>query len=42
MVGPLSVTFSGIYLVKMGTDVVTPSKPTFYRRFADDVIADGN
>ena len=42
MVGPLSVTFSGIYLVKMETDAAIPSKPTFYRRFADDVYSRRN
>ena len=37
MGGPLSVTFSDIYMVKMENDVVTPSKPIFYRRFVDDI-----
>ena len=39
---PLSVTFSDICTVKMENDVVIPSKPIFYRRFLDDIIADGN
>ena len=37
--GPLSVTFSDIYVVKMENDVVIPSKPIFYRRFADDIYS---
>ena len=37
MGGPLSVTFSDIYMVKMENDVVIPSKPIFNRRFADDI-----
>ena len=37
MGGLLSVTFSDIYMVKMENDVVTPSKPIFYRRFVDDI-----
>ena len=36
---PLSVTFSDIYVVKMENDVVIPSKPIFYRRFADDIYS---
>ena len=36
MGGPLSVTFSDIYMVKM-ENVVTPSKPIFYDRFLDDI-----
>ena len=39
MGGPLSVTFSDIYMVKMENDVVTPSKPIFYRRFVDDIYS---
>ena len=37
MGGPLSVTFSDIYMVKMKNDVVIPSKPIFYRRFVDGI-----
>ena len=39
MRGPLSVTFRDIYMVKMGNDVVIPSKPIFYRRFVDDIYS---
>ena len=39
MGGPLSVTFSDIYMVKMENDVVTPSKPISYRRFVDDIYS---
>ena len=38
MGGPLSVTFSDIYMVKM-ENVVIPSKPIFYRRFVDDIYS---
>ena len=38
MGGPLSVTFSDIYMVKM-QNVVIPSKPIFYRRFVDDIYS---
>ena len=34
---PLSVTFSDIYMVKMESDVVIPSKPIIYCRFVDDI-----
>ena len=37
MGGPLSVTFSDIYMVKMENNVVIPSKPIFYCRFVDDI-----
>ena len=37
MACPLSGTFSYIDKVKMGNDVVRPSKFLFYRRFADDI-----
>ena len=37
MGGPLSVTFSDIYMVKMENDIVTPSKPVFYCRFGDNI-----
>ena len=39
MGGPLSVTFSDIYMVKMENDVVTLSKPIFYRIFVDDIYS---
>ena len=39
MGGPLSVNFIEIYMVKMENDVVTPSKPIFYRRFVDDIYS---
>ena len=39
MGGALSVTFSHIYMVKMENDVVTSSKPIFYRRFVDDIYS---
>ena len=37
--GPLTVTFSKIYMVKMENDFVIPSKPIFYRRFVDDIYS---
>ena len=36
---PLSVTFSEIYLVKRKNGVVLPFKPSFYRRFIDDIYS---
>ena len=39
MGGPLSVNFIEIYMVKMENDVATPSKPTFYRTFVDDIYS---
>ena len=39
MGGPLSVTFSDIYMVKMENDVVISSKPIFYHRFVDDIYS---
>ena len=39
MGGPLSVTFSDIYMVKMENDVVAPSKHIFYHRFVDDIYS---
>ena len=39
MGGPLSVTFSKIYLTKLEKDQIKPRKPKFYRRFVDDVIS---
>ena len=37
MEGPLSVTFSDIYMVTMENNVVIPPKPVFNRRFVDDI-----
>ena len=37
MGGPLSVTLSDIYMNKMESDIVVPTKPVFYRRFVDDI-----
>ena len=37
MRGPLSVTFSDIFMIKMESDIVIPHKPLFYRRFVDDI-----
>ena len=37
MGGPLSVTFSDIYVVKMENDIVIPSKPIFYCIFVDNI-----
>ena len=39
MRGPLPVTFSDIYMVKVENDVVTPSKPIFYCRFVDGIYS---
>ena len=39
MGGPLSVTFSDIYMAKMENHVVIPSKPVFYHRFVDDIYS---
>ena len=39
MGGPLSVPFSGIYMVKMENDAVIKSKPIFYCRFVDDIYS---
>ena len=44
MGGPLSVTFSDIYMVKMENDIVIPSNivipsTIFYRRFLDDICS---
>lgn len=39
MGGPLSVTFSDIYMqVKIENEVVTPLTPKFYRWCVDDVL----
>ena len=37
MGGPLSVTFSDIFMIKMESEIVIPNKPLFYRRFVDDI-----
>ena len=37
MGGPLSVTLSDIYFLKMEIDVVRPLKPLFYSRYVDDI-----
>ena len=37
MGGPLSVTFSDIYMTKMEGDVVRPLNLIFYRRYVDDI-----
>ena len=34
---PLFATFSDIYMVKMETNVIIPSKSIFYRRSVDDI-----
>ena len=39
MGGPLSVTFSDIFMIKMENDLVIPMKPTFYRRYVDDIYS---
>ena len=39
MGGPLSVTFSDIYMVKMENYAVISSKHIFYRRFVDDIYS---
>ena len=33
MGGPLSVTFSDIFIIKTENDIVTPTKPIYYRRY---------
>ena len=38
MGGPLSVTFSNIFLTKLEQEKVKPTKPKFYKRFVDDVF----
>ena len=35
---PLSVTLAEIHMIRMENDVVMSLKPTFYRRFVDDII----
>ena len=36
--GPLSVTLSDIWTVKMENNIVMPHKPTFYKRYVGDTI----
>ena len=38
MCGPLSVTLSDIWMVKMENNTFIPHKPIFYKRYVDDVI----
>ena len=38
MGGPLSVTLSDIYMTKMEDDKVEKYQPTFYKRYANDII----
>ena len=38
MGGPLSVTFSDIFMNKMEQDIVAPLDPIFYRRYVDDIF----
>ena len=38
MGSPLSVTLAEIHMIRMDNDIVIPLKPTFYRRFIDDII----
>ena len=37
MGGPLSVTFSDIYMINMESEIAIPQKPLFYRRSVDDI-----
>ena len=39
MGGPLSLTFSDIFMVKMENYIVIPMKPIFYRRYVDDIYS---
>ena len=39
MGGPLSVTLSDIYMVRMEKDVIIQSKPIFYHTFVDDIYS---
>ena len=38
MGGPLSVIISDIFMTKLEKQVVSPAKPTFYKRYVDDII----
>ena len=37
MGGPLSVTLSDIFMVKMENEIVSPINPIFYQRYVDDI-----
>ena len=37
MGGALSVTFSDIFMIKMESDIVIPTKPIFNNRYVDDI-----
>ena len=38
MGGPLSVVLSNIFMTMLEMNVVLPMKPTFYKRYVDDII----
>ena len=38
---PVSVTFNGIYLVKLENEIEVPLKPKFYKRYVDDILSKG-
>ena len=38
MGGPLSVTLSGIWMVKMENNIVIPHKPILYKRYVDNIV----
>ena len=38
MGGPLSVTLSDIWMVKMENNIAIPHRPIFYKRYVDDII----
>ena len=38
MGAPSSLLFNDIYMVKMENEVVTPIKPTFYRKYVDNIF----
>ena len=35
-----SVTFSDIYVIKLGNDIVASLKPKFYWRYVDDILTE--
>ena len=37
MGGPLSVTFSDIFMIKIENNIVIPTKSILYRRYVDDI-----
>ena len=37
MGGPLSVTLSDIFMIKMENNIVIPTKSIFYHRYVDDI-----